>query len=45
MLYTVLPQTNPELWSLLFALASLIGWSWVSVLSWRLNRDRASLAA
>jgi hypothetical protein len=43
--YTVLPQANPELWSLMFALASLIGWSWVSVLSWRLNSDRAALDA
>ncbi|MEV4249896.1 DUF998 domain-containing protein [Streptosporangium canum] len=31
--YTVLPQTNPELMSLLFAVASLIGWTWISTIS------------
>ncbi|SFI17057.1 Protein of unknown function [Streptosporangium canum] len=30
--YTVLPQTNPELMSLLFAVASLIGWAWISTI-------------
>ncbi|MGW0587333.1 DUF998 domain-containing protein [Streptosporangium sp. NPDC002607] len=32
-IYAVLPQTNPGLMSLLFAIASLIGWAWISTLS------------